>query len=152
MVAVILIAFGIASLASILALNYSGFCIAEFRFVPDEEKINNVVSALAQGGVSRGFVEKDGKLVEAGTVTTLPYKSTDEFYADNPNCCQVGPVIAEGYYEPTLVRRILGIVSDVIAVKYLRRTVDPTGTVSSERVLAQFSTNNCGRIVSNVFF
>jgi hypothetical protein len=152
MVAVIFIVLGIAGLASLLALNYSGFCIAEFRYVPNEEKINNVVSALAQGGVSRGFVEKDGKLVEAGAVTTLPYKTTDEFHADNPNCCQVGPVVAEGYYEPTLVRRLGGTVSDVVAVRYLRRTVDPAGTISSERVIAQFSISNCGRIVSNVSY
>ena len=148
----ILASLGIASMGSILALNYSGFCIAEFRFVPDEEKINKVVSALALGGISRGFVEQDGRLVEAGSVMTLPYKNTDEFFADNPNCCQIGPLAPEGYYEPTLVRKLTGTVSDVVAVRYLRRTVDSAGAIASERVLAQFSVNNCGRIASNLSY
>jgi hypothetical protein len=148
----ILVGLLLAGITSILALNYSGYCIAELRFVPDEEKINNVVSALAQGGVSRGFVEKDGNLVEVGTITTLPYKSADELFADNPNCCQMGPVVAEGYHEPTVVRRLAGTVSDVVAVRYLKRTIDQAGVISSEKVLDQFSINNCGRMVSNVPF
>jgi hypothetical protein len=148
----ILVVLLLTGITPILALNYSGYCVAELRFVPDEEKINNVVSVLAQGGVSRGFVEKDGKLVEASTITTLPYKNTDEFFADNPNCCQVGPVVAEGYYEPTLVRRLAGTVSDVVAVTHPKQTIDQAGVISSEKVLDQFSINNCGRIVSNVPF
>jgi hypothetical protein len=148
----ILIALPIAGIASVLALNYSGFCVSEFRYLSDDEKIRNVVSGLAKGGVSRVFAERGGKTVEVGTITTLPYENIEQFFAANPDCCQVGPIVREGYYEPTPARRLTGIVSDIVAVRYLRRTVDAGGAVSTENVLVQFSMSACGRVVANVPF
>lgn len=151
-IVLILVGSVIAGIASLLTLTYSGFCVPEFRYVSDEEKIRNVVSGLVQGGVSRGFTERAGKMVEVGSITTLPYESIEQFFAVNKNCCQVGSVVGEGYYEPTLARRLTGIVSDVVAVRYLRRTVGAGGAVSSENVLVQFSMSPCGRTVTNVPF
>lgn len=148
----ILIGIALTGIGAVLTLNYTGFCVSEFRYVPDAEKIRRVVSGLIRGGVTRGFADKDGQLVEIGSVTTLPYANVEEFFAVNEDCCQMGPVVGEGYYPPTFARRLAGVLSDIVSVRYLKRTQDEAGIVTAEEVLEQFSVGPCGRVVSNVLF
>ena len=58
----------------------------------------------------------------------VPYKSLSEFYAINPNCCELVDRGAEGW-RPSLLNKLFGFHSYIVRVRYVIRQVEVDGTV-----------------------
>src|SRR5262249_8520324 len=96
-------------------VNYSGYCPAKGRYLRDEERIRDAVTAIldiyprityaydtvpkagyevvqdksrccAQGDASRWDGSKGGASLDSGQL--IPYQGIDDFLAANPDCCR----------------------------------------------------------------
>ena len=67
-------------------------------------------------------------IVTYGRPNAIPYKDISEFYAMNPNCCELVDKGAEGW-QPSLLNKILGLHSYIVRVRYVIRQVGADGTV-----------------------
>jgi len=70
-------------------LNYSGMCISQMRWLSNEEKIMSVIEEINSRGNIR--IEENGKYVD---MRKVPYKDTESFLENNPECCKIGPPVS----------------------------------------------------------
>jgi len=130
------------------SLTYSGYCLSERRYVPDKEKIDTAMVWIFQHQKRLQFKQTaDGK-AEAWYLNLIPYESIDEFRRANPNCCSIGARPGDDYTEPTFVRRLFGLVSEIIVIDYLERYIDDQGNQRTQRVTRQVSVDVCGHHVN----
>jgi hypothetical protein len=139
------------------ALNYSGFCFRELRYLSDDEKIQKVIAEVSKGRFYAGAIINlaTGKV---GTIREpIPYESVEVFLKENPDCCTLIP--KNGNYAdiappPTLWQRIFGNVNYGVRMKfklkYLETPVDRHGNkgIGHERethIDGIFSSGNCGQ-------
>jgi hypothetical protein len=139
-------------LVSIAALNYRGVCLSQMRTLSEEEKVDAAIGPLLGARGARHFERVDGKLVETNAPTTVPYASVSEFKAANPGCCRTGAAAGDQADEPTFVRRVTGVVADVVMVEYAMRTVGQDGVQTEQKVVTRQSISNCGKAVRKLQF
>lgn len=133
-----------ASLIALAALNSGGFCICEFRYVSDEEKVEAVLERI----VGRKSVRLDPSLPP---VKIHPYRSVAQILSENPGCCFVdpkpSPSMAYSLPEASPLERIFfGLNVDRVSI---RIRFDPLE--ESNQALENYhseysaSTTNCGK-------
>ena len=82
-------------LIGFLLLNYFGFCQREFRFLSDKERIEIAVQKALNFYKGSGYWGKFENLIDNESpfdrkrYERIPYKDSKEFFAINPNCCEV---------------------------------------------------------------
>lgn len=130
---------GIIIFVFIPALNYSGMCIPEGRWLSDEEKINKVVALILVHSKSTkniNFFLKNKQLEVA------------EFIRSNPNCCAINP--DTGPYDlppPSFFDRITGFnAAEPITVDFMAHYKDKNNKESESKVHTETLLTNCGAI------
>ncbi len=144
----IVLSLGAIVLLSLGTLNYSGMCISERRYLTDQEKFRKFVSHVIRNVPGRGYVENNTG--DRNIQKVIPYRTADEFFKTNPNCCEFGPTAGNGIEPmpaPSLVDRALGKATDVIVRRYLIRYIDAHGHQKSFEVGGQTWADSCGRYV-----
>jgi hypothetical protein len=165
--AMLLLPLGLMAYPMVLTvLNYNGFCFKEGRFLSEQEKFRLVVEREIQygppfepvlqyrPGVSYWSPAEGDKISHwrvkghDGPVEPILYRGADEFFAQNPNCCEMRPFFSssEGGFLPSFWDRALGDCSGgVVRVTGLVRFRDQAGKehqiVHGRDVLL----SNCGR-------
>lgn len=117
------------------ALNYAGFCFEKGGFLSDEEKIQLTVANVISRRSS--FIEEQ-KAKNYSTYQADLEAKVDEFLKGNPTCCRIGPEGGDGYPEPTLWRRVRGIMSAIVVVEGIPNVFN--------RPIQQFAITNCGKV------
>lgn len=124
------------------ALTYSGFCMSQVRYVPDEEKIRSAVGRLlVQRTRPNSFYEPGHPPQTAIGV----FSGVDDLLAANPNCCNVG-IYGGDMPAPTYYTRLLGVYSDVVRIRYAETLIDQTGFAGMQQVVALVGFDVCGEI------
>jgi hypothetical protein len=130
------------------ALNYSGLCLKEWRYLSDDEKIRAVVHYVAR--TNAGFRFRGSGPDEWRRVRASEPETQEAFLAANPDCCRIVPGGGE-YHPPTFWSRLFGGVSTLVQINYVQRFPNDQGVPQSEAVSQVLYVSSCGR-VDHVFF
>ena len=152
-----------------VVLNYNGYCFKEGRFLSEQEKIRLVVEREIQfpnyalpiepvlqfrPGVGYWSPAEGDKISHYrvkghdGPVEPILYRSADEFFAQNPNCCEMRPFFSssEGRFVPSFWDRALGDCSGgVVRITGIVRFRDQTGNEHQIVHTRDVLLSNCGR-------
>lgn len=125
------------------ALNYTGFCWSEKRWLSSQEKINVAVSEVIRKRSVNVSEEASSSVLKYRVIRGVPYGSKEEFFSVNPNCCDlVGR--AEDGFRPLLIEKLFGNFSCMVRVRFKFRYIDEAG-VLRERFEEEFPViKNCG--------
>ncbi len=120
------------------SLNYSGFCIAQGRYLSDDEKIRAVISY---------HNNRDTLPVGTHNYQQISYRSVEEFLAKNPNCCAVDPGVPVGIPPDSFFNRVIGLDSNKpVIVNYKMMYIDDHGIRSSQSIKFENVLTNCGKV------
>jgi hypothetical protein len=122
------------------SLNYSGMCLAEGRWLSNDEKIRKVVEVINSPG--RVFIEDKNNNTQPYQL--IPYKSVDDFLEKNPDCCEVGMSLRGDYFPPTFVDRITGVYGDKLRINYTIHFFNPPQKAQSQQQNFIAIIGNCG--------
>lgn len=149
----VLILVLISSLAiSVLgALNYSGYCLRDNKFLTSREKIDIAASyflATYPPVISHTEVHQDNGVVKRVNVkrrpmSPIPYRDLKEFYVLNPSCCDIVANDPEGY-SVDFWGRVCGTKSVLVRVRYVVRYTDDDRKVQLQPVEFHVVVSNCG--------
>lgn len=140
------------------ALNYSGFCFREMRYLTDAEKKRIAVELVSSGKFTNGgYYSSSGSGKSDRWEKALPYESVEEFLMENPDCCTLVPKerrYGDEFDPPTLWERLSGknnyCVFVEAQIKYLRGPLgegwkEGVGDEINKRPLRGcFDFGNCG--------
>ncbi len=155
----ILITVSLLFIFSCSAVNYSGFCWSQKRYLSDQEKINFVVDHVLQR--YRPQVEiyemiDDKKLLLSRKDipnNLILYQSKKDFFGSNKNCCEVKKTLDKSIDlndgepgEISFFHRISGTVSDLVHLKYLVRYKDSDGDIVSVLHHTSIAVSSCSSI------
>ncbi len=123
------------------AVNLTGYCIAEKRFLSDDEKIGRAIMQIERRSNFSHY--------ENGRINIWPrikYESVNDFLAKNPNCCRLNPDEPRetGY---SFGNAIYGSAHDIIVLEYKARYMDENGNEQSVQVREDNVVGNCGRLL-----
>ena len=135
----------ILGVAALGALNYSGFCMKEGRWLSDDEKIRAAIQAVVNRHTAYIFDATGNKTIQIKN-PVQPYANIQEFLAINPQCCEIGPVGGDGYIPQTLYTRVIGKHAGNVVVRYLERTVESDGSIRKQMTTIQPIISNCGKV------
>ena len=121
----------ITILLIVLLLNCFGFCWREFRFLSDKERIEIAVQKALNFYKGSGYWGRFENLIDNESpfdrkrYERIPYKDSKEFFAINPNCCEVSrsAKISEGRLKISVLGCMFGnsspyFVSGKVIVNY----------------------------------
>jgi hypothetical protein len=111
------------------ALNYSGFCFKEMRYLSDEEKIRKAISAnyTIKGNDSYWYSWESPRSASDRVEIyrkIIPYDDVDAFLRENPNCCTV---IYKGFADdpaPSFWQRVTGHFNYGVRMKYTEKYIE----------------------------
>jgi hypothetical protein len=160
-------------------LNYTGYCVAQRRYLTDEELIKKTVDVVlanyprityaydvvpkvgyevvtdrarccGEGDRSRFDGSKGGTPLNAEQL--VPYQGTDEFFKVNPDCCVFA---RDGLYgelgSTSLWSKITGYSAGFASAKFRVRYQDTAGQVQEKYSGWSANYSNCGKPVNTVF-
>lgn len=142
--------------AAIGALNYSGYCFKEKRYLSDQERIDRAVAyVLATYPPVIDYLNEDASVEP--TIERRPpkhpvyYRDAKEFFELNQGCCEVTMRAREGTdNKPSLSSRVMGRTSCYVHVKYKVRYKDARGSEISSVVETYPAISNCGYLWSGI--
>ena len=145
------------------ALNYSGYCFNQSRYLSDEERVKRGIGGVIAYYKLIRFVPDDmptsgrparydwhgpalgTKGTEISEDQLILYRDAEEFIAMNPDCCHFG---RRGLYGEVGVsdffRRITGDSGGFFNAKYQIRYRDANGRIQSRWTGTTFQETNCG--------
>ncbi|NEQ39499.1 MAG: hypothetical protein F6K40_25865 [Okeania sp. SIO3I5] len=132
------VSFGLFMLYA--GLNYSGFCLAQIRYLSDEDKFRKEFERFNQ--LDTTFIPERQNNENGGQrYKRIKYESFEQFMESNPDCCTVRPSgIA------SLWLRITGVHSgEVTVMKYTVYYLDENGERRSRESKRQIILQNCGQ-------
>lgn len=149
---------------SIAALNYSGYCFDQSRYLTDDERIRSGIDAVLgnyamirfvpgempkRGSLApthRNFRGANWKGVEIAKEQLVPYRDLDEFTALNPDCCSFG---RRGLYtdvsDTPFLMKLTGSSAGFFNARYQIRYRDAAGQIQSRSTGTTYHYTNCGR-------
>ncbi len=137
------------------ALNYSGFCFKEMRYLSDEEKIRIAVAKVNKMGGGHYSKPQEGFFKY---IKVVPYESIDAFFHENPDCCTIVPYAGFEHvtgvaWPPTFWERFFGIYNSAVRIQYTRRYIEGPldknkkmgpGEKHEEFLIGDYHIDNCG--------
>ena len=138
------------------ALNYSGFCFKEMRYLSDEEKIRIAVAKVNKMGGWRHLKELGWPSNRYKKI--IPYESVDAFLQENPDCCTIVPYagfehVTDEPVPPSFWERFFGIYNSAVRIQYTRRYIEGPldknkkmgpGEKHEEFLIGDYHIDNCG--------
>ena len=117
------------------ALNYSGFCFAQGRYLTEQELIE-----IGARDEFRFYPPSHYPGFVAEVAKPIPYNSFEEFVSRNPNCCSLTRTGRKGG-APTLIHRLLGHFATFVRVEY---SVEEDVTDTPMTTVSYIAITNCG--------
>jgi hypothetical protein len=137
-----LLTLGMLALGAIGALSYRGYCIAQHRYLSDDEYIAAAIDAAMK---SETFVRRRqvGDRLSFTSFKVIPHTNVTEFHEGNPGCCRIiNPVNAER--TPHFWDRVWGTWARTVELDLNLRYVDEHGTRQVEPQTWTARLTNCG--------
>jgi hypothetical protein len=136
-----------------MAMNYSGYCLKESRYLSYDEIIRHAVHSVIQSYPPviemTKIITENGKKRKVGARERpkkySKYDNIDQFLRLNKDCCQILDV-GSGGYERSFLTRIVGDHLAIIRVKYFVYYTDHEGEERAVQVSTARSIKNCGQI------
>lgn len=123
------------------ALNYSGFCFRELRYLSDREQMESLFSIWNRSIFDNIVIDGEFKVLERKN----RYASFDEFLAKHPNCCHIDPGGPYDMGAPFFIDRITGYDSGtVISFKFNEEYIEPNGNIITQEIQVLDRLQNCG--------
>jgi hypothetical protein len=143
----------LTAIAAYLTLSYNGFCWEDGGFLSQEEKKIYAMGYILEhyppvlgfhgnvGNGERSFYKRPDKPIR--------YRSIEEFFRINPNCCSV---VEKGYkgFEPSVASKLTGSISSFVKVDFKVRYLDDKGKISSKQHTMYLAISNCGHVWSGI--
>ncbi len=126
------------------SLNYSGFCIAEGRYLSDEEKIEKVINSNLIPYSE--YIFDVNNLKKSNPIER--YKNVQEFLEKNPNCCFMDIKQAADAGPPSFWSRIFNTYTNVIVANYHEWFIDKNSNPNPKPKQRLFFIDNCGNRAS----
>lgn len=117
-------------------LNYSGFCFKEMRYISDEEKVRNAISAshIIRKNVDDDdwkphdytleYFDEHHKAYRVKTYRKfIPYEDIDTFFRENPNCCIMNKPSGEDE-PPSAWEKIFGTCNYIVNINYVEKYIE----------------------------
>jgi hypothetical protein len=128
----------VLAVTAFFALNLSGYCIQQGRYLSDEEMISVAVNRLYQSHLAEHkYNEQQG----AGLPRLKDYKSVEHFLAENPNCCSFAETGRKGFL-PYFYWSWFGSYRTFVKLTYVAEESD-AGKEQAKTIYYLMS--NCGR-------
>ena len=123
------------------ALNYSGFCFRELRYLSSKEKMESLFNIWNKSVFDNIVIDGEFKVLERKN----RYANFDEFLKKHPNCCEVDPGGPYNMGAPFFINRITGYDSGtVISFKFNEEYIEPDGNIITQEIHILDSLQNCG--------
>jgi hypothetical protein len=139
-------------LIAFLLLNCFGFCWSKFRFLSDQERIEIAVRRSTTVSESVDSVIEwtqgiDGSSYYTTIQDVIPYKNMTDFFALNPNCCQVSRQVqvSEGVLHVNAWECLSGLSPYFVSGKHLLRFRED-GRVKMKSKEFAYYISSCGNI------
>lgn len=146
-----LLAFGLLALVAIVivrsGLNYAGYCLAEGRWLTDEEIFRKQIARIIQQDKIYLQLPKRGNV----HYKAVKYKSVEEFLKQNPNCCKMHRFGPDGGVGISFRAKINGDYLDGMGIYYKARYLDKTGKIKELNRSVYPIVNNCGDLIREDF-
>jgi hypothetical protein len=130
-----LAAAGVAAIAGVSALNYSGFCFSQGRFLAHAELIE-----IAARDYFRQYPPLNYTGFTAKAQKPIAYASFEDFTARNPECCSITRTGRDGG-APSPIESLLGRFAGFVRIEY-RLEDDVPGAPATNVV--HVAMTNCG--------
>ena len=124
-----------AMLATPLALNYSGFCLAERRYLTAQELID-----IGVRDEFRFYPPHSYSGFVAEVQNPIEYVSFEDFISRNPNCCTLTRTGRKGS-APTLYHRLLGHFATFVRIGY---RIEEDVPAAPPTTVSYIAVTNCG--------
>lgn len=139
-------------LIEFLLFNSFGFCWGKLRFLSDQERIEIAVRRSVSISESADSVIEttqgiDGAHYYTKVQDVIPYENLEEFYALNPNCCEVSRrvKVSEGHLIVSWYGCLSGISPYFVRGKYTLRYKED-GQVKTEPREFAYYISSCGKL------
>jgi hypothetical protein len=136
-----------------LALNYSGYCFKQGRYISRDEIIYAAVERLLEVHYSpyvRRYKVVNGKtiLVQPKEKHRIYYQSVEEFLELNPNCCELERFSKQSRWQNYLKKTLKGRYLTKVKIKYKVRYLDDNGEIKSYVHPEPYykTVRNCGEV------
>ena len=127
---------------SSFALNYSGFCFREFRYLSAQEQIESFFNLWNRS--SRTKTVRIGNSYKE-LKRERRYANFEEFLEKHPDCCQINPGGGHDTDPPDFINRILGYDSGTkVLLKFNEEFLDEDGRVHIQKIEIVDRLQNCG--------
>jgi hypothetical protein len=133
------------------ALNFSGMCLAQGRWLSTEERIRLFTSNfLGRADLNYLLEQSFSKHDEFAKYERVPYKDSDDFLTANPNCCEALGSYSDGpIWRATFLDRVFGLRADVLRIRYTARFRDESGKIIELKDYTEYPVvTNCGTIIT----
>jgi len=104
------------------ALNYSGFCFKELRYISNDEKIRGAIANMNSDHRWDGYINALNR--GGGYMKYIPYDNIDAFLKENPNCCTVDHSGFADDGAPSFWERVFGSYNYSIKMKYIQKFIE----------------------------
>jgi hypothetical protein len=122
-------------MVTIAALNYSGFCLPQGRYLTEQELID-----IGARDEFRFYPPSHYPGFAATIHNPIPYDSFEDFISRNPNCCSLSRTGREGG-APTLLHRFSGYFATFVRVEY---RVEEDAAGAPKTTVSYIAITNCG--------
>ena len=123
------------------ALNYSGFCFRELRYLSSEEKMEFLFNIWNNSVFDNIVIDGEFKVLERKN----RYANFDEFLEKHPNCCEVDPKGGYDTAPPNFIDRITGYDSGTrILIEFDEEYIDSNGNILTKEIQIVDRLQNCG--------
>jgi hypothetical protein len=144
------LAFSLIGFFVFFGLNYSGYCLSEYRYISDNDLVQVEVKQIVENLGLKKNKSDEWLMVTKGQKNLFTYKTTEEFFLANPNCCHVSESLASanhggGKRHLTLMEKITGDARGWVTVKYLVRSLNLAGEVVLSTEERNSLRTNCGK-------
>ena len=140
----VLAAFVFMALALTYFLHRSSYCIAEGRFVSDQEMIYAAITdEIWSIGLPTTYVD----LPDPGE-KELPFAGVSNFEELNPGCCRIltGDEERTALHRYGFLNRLFGYYAVVVGLTYNVRYLDKQGIEHQRATHSQVAVSSCGKI------
>jgi len=131
----------VAVIGTIYALHRQSFCISEWRFTSDEEKID--------AAAFEAFQTNNARNVNPSVGSPIPYATVEEFRLLNPDCCQIATNDERRRWRgsPDFLNVLFGLQTDIVRVRFLERFPKEDQAHQTREKLLMIPVSSCGEVV-----
>jgi hypothetical protein len=124
------------------ALNYSGFCLSERRYLTEREVIDIGVREHFQKYPPAAYADF------SKVVRPIDYASVGDFMVRNPKCCSVTETSREGV-TPGLIDRLVGRFAGFVRIEYKLEDNVPG---APDKNVVWVAVTNCGKPWNGIYW